>query len=124
MRSPKQLGQNFLINKNVASREISYANITKEDTVLEIGPGKGVLTFLLAESAKKVIAIEKDKRLYDYLKPQLPKNVQLINNDALKIDFHTIPVFNKIVSNLPFHISSPITFKFLEYDFKILQLEW
>jgi len=118
----KKLGQNFLIDENVATREVSYANISKNDIVLEIGPGKGILTKLLAEKAKEVIAIEIDLNLIDELKRKLPSNVKLIHNNALKIDFFTLPKFNKIVSNLPFQISSPITFKFLEYNFDIAVL--
>ena len=115
-----KLGQNFLIDKNVAQREVENANITQDDVVLEIGPGKGILTNLLAEKAKKVIAIEIDKKLVDTL--DLPENVELINEDALKVDFKKLPRFNKIVSNLPFQISSPITFKILEYDFDLALL--
>lgn len=114
----QKLGQNFLIDKNVAEREIKYADITNNDIVLEIGPGKGILTKLLADSAKKVIAIEIDMSLINKLKKTIPKNVELIHGDCLKIDFKTLPKFNKIVSNLPFQISSPITFKFLEHNFK------
>ncbi len=110
------LGQHFLIDKNIALREVEYADIGRNDTVLEIGPGKGILTKILAEKAKKVISIEIDEFLYDYLKKILPENVDLIHSDALDIDFKKIK-FNKIVSNLPFQISSPITFKFLENDF-------
>ncbi|MEA3457625.1 MAG: 16S rRNA (adenine(1518)-N(6)/adenine(1519)-N(6))-dimethyltransferase RsmA [Candidatus Thermoplasmatota archaeon] len=113
----KKLGQNFLIDEDVAKREIKYCNITKDDVVLEIGPGKGVLTALLARRARKVIAVEIDKRFIDDLKKNLPKNVLLICADVLKVDFKTLPKFNKIVSNLPYQISSPITFKLLEYDF-------
>jgi 16S rRNA (adenine1518-N6/adenine1519-N6)-dimethyltransferase len=118
----KSLGQNFLIDKNVALSEVSYANITKEDIVLEVGPGAGILTEILADKAKQVIAIEIDKNIVKNLKDKLPRNVELINNDALKIDFSKLPKFNKIVSNLPFQISSPITFKFLEYDFDLAVL--
>jgi 16S rRNA (adenine1518-N6/adenine1519-N6)-dimethyltransferase len=118
----KNLGQNFLINENVANREVSYANIGKEDTVLEIGPGNGILTRLLADKAKEVIAIEIDGRIVRNLKNDLPTNVNLIHNDALKVDFNNLPKFNKIVSNLPFQISSPITFKFLEYNFSLAVL--
>ena len=115
-----KLGQNFLIDKKVAEREVKYANISKNDVVLEIGPGKGILTQILAEKAKKVIAIEIDKNLIDKL--DLPENVELINKDALEIDFNNLNKFNKIVSNLPYQISSPITFKFLEYNFELAVL--
>jgi 16S rRNA (adenine1518-N6/adenine1519-N6)-dimethyltransferase len=113
----KRYGQNFLIDSYVAEREINYCNITKDDVVLEVGPGKGIVTKLLAERAKKVIAIEIDKKLVENLKNFLPKNVVLIHNDVLNVDFDTLPKFKKIISNLPYEISSPVTFKFLEYDF-------
>ena len=113
----KKIGQNFLIDKQVVKREINYADLSKNDIVLEIGPGEGILTKILATKAKKVIAIEIDSRLVEKLEPTLPDNVRLINSDVLKIDFNTIPAFNKVVSNLPFQISSPITFKLLEYPF-------
>jgi 16S rRNA (adenine1518-N6/adenine1519-N6)-dimethyltransferase len=115
----KKLGQNFLIDKKVAEREVEYANISKRDTVLEIGPGNGIITHLLAEKAKKVIAIEIDKKLIEDLQNLISDNVELIHGDALKIDFNMIPKFNKIVSNLPFQISSPITFKLLNFNFSL-----
>lgn len=113
----QHIGQNFLIDKNVAEREVNYASITKDDVVLEIGPGDGILTKLLAKKAKQVVAIELDENLIKNLKNSLPNNVELIHNDALKVDFNSLPKFNKIVSNLPFQISSPITFKILDYSF-------
>ena len=112
-----KLGQHFLIDKQVVEREVSYANLNKSDVVLEIGPGKGVLTRLLAKKAKKVVAIEIDLQFVEKLENTVPENVVVIHADALKVDFTTLPIFNKIVSNLPFQISSPITFKFLEYPF-------
>ncbi len=117
-----KFGQNFLINKEIAEREIRYANISKKDTVLEIGPGKGILTDILSKKAKKVIAIEIDKRLIKQLKEKDYKNVDIINKDVLKLEFSKIPKFNKIVSNLPYQISSPITFKILKYNFDIAVL--
>ena len=113
----QRFGQHFLIDLSVASREVGYAKLTKDDVVLEIGPGQGVITCLLAQKAKQVIAIEIDQRLVDKLKTTLPENVTLISGDALSVDFQTLPRFTKIVSNLPFEISSPITFKFLESSF-------
>jgi 16S rRNA (adenine1518-N6/adenine1519-N6)-dimethyltransferase len=113
------LGQHFLIDYSVIQREISYAQLTKEDVVLEIGPGKGSITSGLAEKAGQVIAIEVDRRLVEQLHPLLPKNVTLICADALSVDFRTLPKFTKIVSNLPYEISSPIMFKFLETSFSV-----
>jgi 16S rRNA (adenine1518-N6/adenine1519-N6)-dimethyltransferase len=118
----KKYGQNFLINKKIAIKEIEYANIKKDDVVLEIGPGNGILTHLLAKKAKKVIAIEIDARLVKNLRETIPENVDLIQEDVLKVDFSTLPRFNKIVSNLPYHISSPITFKILEIGFSLAVL--
>ena len=114
----KHLGQHFLINKSVAQREIEYAQICSDDIVLEIGPGRGVLTLLLAEQAKQVISIELDKRLVDYLNNIVPDNVLIYHADAVKFDFDTIPSFSRVVSNLPYQISSPITFKLLDLNFK------
>ena len=116
----KNLGQNYLIDKNKRDQIINFGNVTKEDTVLEIGTGIGTLTIELAKKAKKVIAIEQDEKicriLAKRLKDEKIDNVELINDDALKVEF---PKFNKIISNLPYQISSPITFKFLNYDFDL-----
>jgi len=103
-------------------REVTYAKISKKDVVLEVGPGKGILTELLAEKAKKVVAVEIDEKLIKKLKEKLPNNIELIHNDVLKVDFNKIPKFNKIVANLPFQISSPATFKFLEHGFDLAVL--
>ena len=119
----KNLGQNYLIDKNKRDQIINFANIEKEDVILEIGTGIGTLTIELARKAKKVIAIEQDKKICKILAKRLKDekidNVELINDDALKVEF---PKFNKIVSNLPYQISSPITFKFLDYDFDLAVL--
>ena len=116
----KNLGQNYLIDKNKRDQIVDFGGIEKSDVVLEIGSGIGTLTIELAKRAKKVIAIEQDKRICEILSQRLEDekigNVELINDDALKVDF---PHFNKIVSNLPYQISSPITFKFLDYDFDL-----
>jgi 16S rRNA (adenine1518-N6/adenine1519-N6)-dimethyltransferase len=113
----QRLGQHFLIDGAVAQREVEYASLTKIDVVLEIGPGKGIITQLLAQRAKQVIAIELDTHLVQRLKVSLPENVTLIHGDAVEVDFSALARFTKIVSNLPFQISSPITFKLLEYPF-------
>lgn len=116
----KNLGQNYLIDKNKRNQIIGFGDVDKNDVVLEIGTGIGTLTIELAKKAKKVIAIEQDENICKILTKRLKDkkidNVELINDDALKVDF---PKFNKIISNLPYQISSPITFKFLEYDFDL-----
>jgi 16S rRNA (adenine1518-N6/adenine1519-N6)-dimethyltransferase len=113
----QRYGQHFLVNSAIAEREVSYASLRKDDVVLEIGPGKGIITNLLSRHAKQVIAIEIDQTLVDHLTRNLPSNVTLIRQDALAVDFTSLPRFTKIVSNLPFEISSPITFKFLDSTF-------
>ena len=116
----KNLGQNYLIDRNKRNQIINFGNVTKDDTVLEIGTGIGTLTIEIAKKARKVIAIEQDPKICEILALRLKEekidNVELINDDALKIEF---PKFNKIISNLPYQISSPITFKFLNYDFDL-----
>lgn len=116
----KNLGQNYLIDENKRNQIVNFGEIDENDIILEIGPGIGTLTIELAKKAKKVIAIEQDenicKILTTRLKDEKIDNVELINDDALKTDF---PEFNKIISNLPYQISSPITFKFLDYDFDL-----
>ena len=116
----KNLGQNYLIDKNKRDQIINFGNLNDDDVVLEIGTGIGTLTIELAKKAGKVIAIEQDSNIAKILSERLKKekidNVELINDDALNVDF---PKFNKIISNLPYQISSPITFKFLNYDFDL-----
>jgi 16S rRNA (adenine1518-N6/adenine1519-N6)-dimethyltransferase len=115
IRLDKRKGQHILTNKHIISRQIKYADLRGTETVLEIGSGPGTLTFQLAESAKKVIAIEKDKRFISYLRDKIPNNVELIHADVMKID---LPEFDVVVANLPYQISSPITFKLLRSRFQ------
>lgn len=119
----RNLGQNYLIDKNKRDQIVGFGNIDKNDVVLEIGTGIGTLTIEIAKRAKKVIAIEQDERISQILAKRLKDeridNVELINDDALKVEF---PKFNKVISNLPYQISSPITFKFLDYDFDLAVL--
>jgi 16S rRNA (adenine1518-N6/adenine1519-N6)-dimethyltransferase len=103
------------MDKDIISRQIKYAELSGNETVLEIGAGPGTLTFTLAESAKDVVAVESDPRFIAHLKDKLPKNVKLINADIMKLD---LPSFDVCVSNLPYHISSSVTFKLLECNFQ------
>ncbi|MCD6558590.1 MAG: 16S ribosomal RNA methyltransferase A [Palaeococcus sp.] len=126
IRPNSSLGQNFLIIRDVVKREVERAEIRRNESVLEIGPGLGILTDELSKVAKKVYAIEKDSRIIKILRNEYRwDNVEIIHGDALKVEF---PSFDKIVSNLPYQISSPITFKLLRYNFKkavlIYQLEF
>ncbi len=112
----KKFGQNFLIDTRVLERIIDAAEITKEDCVLEIGPGIGTMTQYLAERAREVIAVEIDKMLIPILADTLSAydNVTIINDDILKVDIGKIveernggrPI--KVVANLPYYITTPI----------------
>ena len=112
----KKFGQNFLIDTNVLDKIISSAEITKDDCVLEIGPGIGTMTQYLAESAREVVAVEIDKALIPILQDTLSEydNVTIINEDILKVDINKIaqeknagkPI--KVVANLPYYITTPI----------------
>ena len=113
----KKFGQNFLIDTRVLERIIESAEITKEDCVLEIGPGIGTMTQYLAEAAREVVAVEIDKNLIPILQNDTLAaydNVTIINDDILKVDIHKIvqeknngqPI--KVVANLPYYITTPI----------------
>lgn len=112
----KKFGQNFLIDSHVLDKIILAAGVTKEDVVLEIGPGIGTMTQYLAEAAKEVIAVEIDKMLVPILEDTLKDydNVTLVNDDILKVDIESLikdkndgrPV--KVVANLPYYITTPI----------------
>ncbi|MCP6718447.1 MAG: 16S rRNA (adenine(1518)-N(6)/adenine(1519)-N(6))-dimethyltransferase RsmA [Patescibacteria group bacterium] len=120
IRPLKKLGQNFLINEKVFEKILKTADLSSKDVVLEIGPGIGNLTLKLARKAKKVIAIEKDKKmceiLVQVLKDENIENVQIINHDILKLDIspYIKPPY-KLVANLPYYITSPVIRKFLEF---------
>ena len=123
MKQNKKLGQCFLKDKNIVKKAVDAANVNKNDIVLEIGLGKGILTRELAKNAKKVYVIELDKRLEPFAEEVIAEhpNVDVIWNDALKVNLDELN-FNKIVANLPYQISSPITFKFLKTDFEVAVL--
>ena len=114
----KQLGQNFIKDYRVIERILDVAELSAEDEVLEIGPGLGALTFALANKAKRVVAIEKDKKLSDHLSESFHdySNVELINQDALKVDYNSLYNGNelKVIANLPYSVSTPLLFKLLE----------
>lgn len=117
----KQFGQNFLVDERVLNKIITSANITKNDVVIEVGPGIGTLTRELAKNAGKVIAVEIDKNLIPILDDTLSEfdNVEIINNDILKVDIEKIAAENsnksiKIAANLPYYITTPIIMQILE----------
>lgn len=112
----KRFGQNFLIDTHVLEKIIRAANITKDDVVLEIGPGIGTMTQYLAESAREVVAVEIDDHLIPILQDTLSAydNVTILHNDILKVDIRALaeeknggkPI--KVVANLPYYITTPI----------------
>ena len=127
IKANKSLGQNFLINENVVETIVESSNITKEDLVIEIGPGLGTLTKYLLEKAKKVICVELDKKMIEILEDRfkLYDNFELINDDILKVNLKQLiskeKITNninsvKVVANLPYYITTPIIMKLLEEE--------
>ena len=119
----KRFGQNFLIDTHVLEKIIKSAEITKDDLVLEIGPGIGTMTQYLCENAREVVAVEIDKNLIPILENDTLAeydNVTIINEDILKVDLNTLVREKnngeriKVVANLPYYITTPILMKLLE----------
>ena len=123
----KKFGQNFLIDPHVLDKIIGAAGVTKEDMVLEIGPGIGTMTQYLAEAAREVVAVEIDNNLIPILKETLAEydNVTVINEDILKVDIKKLaeehnggrPI--KVVANLPYYITTPIIMGLFESNVPI-----
>ncbi len=115
MSKQKRLGQHFLLDPSIINKIIDVASLGAEDIVLEIGPGLGKMTKMLAKKVKKVIAIELDIKLYEKLKEELSdyENIELVHGDAMKYPYETLPNF-KVVANIPYYITTPIIFRLLE----------
>ncbi len=121
MRKTKALGQHFLTSLAVLNKIVTIISPQKDELIIEIGAGKGALTFALADRCRKVIAIEKDKSLIPFLKRKKRENVEILEKDVLSIDFFSLLETEKavtgkvrLVGNLPYSISSPLLFKALE----------
>lgn len=119
----KNKGQNFLIDLDVLEDIVSTADLSKHDTVLEVGPGLGILTEELVKRAGQVVSVELDKKLYDFLKVKFAdtKNLELVNQDILKFNPETYnlkPNTYKLVANLPYNITSFLLKKFLTAENK------
>jgi 16S rRNA (adenine1518-N6/adenine1519-N6)-dimethyltransferase len=114
----RRLGQHFLINNDLQKKLIRYASLKNDDIVLEVGPGNGDLTSLIAETAGKVIAVERDPRLVKLLRERFhtQDKVEVIEGDVLKSQ---LPSFNKIVSNLPYYISSKFMLLLTKMTFEL-----
>ncbi|MGN1327783.1 MAG: 16S rRNA (adenine(1518)-N(6)/adenine(1519)-N(6))-dimethyltransferase RsmA [Clostridia bacterium] len=128
IQANKSLGQNFLVNDEVIDKIINTSNISKEDLIIEIGPGLGVLTKRLLEKCSNVVAIELDTRMIKILQDRFNANIgngelEIINEDILKVDLKKLiedkkknkNILNvKVVANLPYYISTPIIIKLLQ----------
>ncbi len=116
LRPKRHLAQYFLVDNGILEMEADLAEISPSETVLEIGPGTGNLTTLLARRARKVFAIEKDRRMASLLRRTAAGNVEVIMADALKIRF---PRFDKLVGNIPYSISGPLLLKAFQHSFRL-----
>ena len=116
-RANKRLGQNFLIDQNIVRKIVAAAELRPDDTVLEIGPGRGILTDALSDVVRRVVAIEIDAELYAMLQARRAewRNVELICADALAHPFESLPAGAVVVANLPYYISTPLLFKLLAH---------
>ena len=123
-RPKKRLGQNFLVDPFISDKIISLSGFSAEDTILEIGPGKGALTLPLARKVKHVVAVEKDGQLVDWLSDRLHQdglnNVTLLHEDILKLDWQTLKKYFDgripVIGNLPYNISSPVLLKMCRHS--------
>ncbi len=125
IKANKDLGQNFLINEEVVENIINSSEISKEDLIIEIGPGLGTLTKELIKRAGKVVCIELDKKMIKILKDRFitSSNLEILNEDVLQVDLNELIKKHKsndnikkakIVANLPYYITTPIIMKLLE----------
>ncbi|MCX6731485.1 MAG: 16S rRNA (adenine(1518)-N(6)/adenine(1519)-N(6))-dimethyltransferase RsmA, partial [Candidatus Parcubacteria bacterium] len=121
MRPNKFLGQNFLTSQKIIDEIIKAADIKPNDIILEVGPGKGILTEALLKTGAKIIAVEKDKRFVDFLREKFSgvKNLKIIHNDILKSQISNLKSQKyKIVANIPYYITSRFLRNFLQSDFQ------
>jgi 16S rRNA (adenine1518-N6/adenine1519-N6)-dimethyltransferase len=120
----KALGQHFLHDPNIIRKIIALADSRPKETVVEIGPGRGVLTRALCERDSEIFAIELDRRLYEELEKELSpfRNVHLIRADALSFPYENLPAPFAVVANLPYAISTPLLFRLLELRSRISRM--
>lgn len=114
----KKLGQNFLFDETALNKIAD--GVSKDDTIIEIGPGLGSLTSILATRAQKVIAVELDKKMVEILEDRFKiyKNVEILNQDILETDIDSIAPKAKVIANLPYYITTPIITKLLKTNIK------
>lgn len=115
LQPSKAMGQNFLVDRNIAYLIVDAASLHDDDTVLEIGPGLGALTELLLEHVARVVAVEKDGRLCEFLRERFGhrQKLQLVHSDALEFDFAPVAPF-KVVANLPYSVATPLLQRFVD----------
>jgi 16S rRNA (adenine1518-N6/adenine1519-N6)-dimethyltransferase len=120
----KRLGQNFLIDPNIVRKIVAAADLSPDDTVLEIGPGRGALTEALSRAARRVVAVEIDSQLHRLLQEKHTDwpNVELVCEDALRYPLEAVPTGTIVVANLPYYISTPLLFRLLEHRHRFPRL--
>jgi 16S rRNA (adenine1518-N6/adenine1519-N6)-dimethyltransferase len=116
----KRFGQHFLTDRSILRRIVEFARVPPEDTVVEIGPGAGTLTVELAKAARRVIAVEIDRDLIPALRASMPGNVEIIEGDALQVQWPDKPFH--IVGNLPYNVATPLLKRFIEHRARILDV--
>ena len=124
IRPRKTLGQHFLIDQNIVRKIVRLAELQPGETVLEIGPGRGILTEALLKAANLVVAIEVDRDLCAHLRTTLGHrpNFKLIEGDALTYEYAQAPSPFLVVANLPYYISTPLLFRLLEERTRIVRM--
>ena len=116
-RPLKQLGQHFLIDANIVRKILSLADLSGQETVFEIGPGRGILTRALCGVASRVVAVEIDRQLYEHLRDQTRDcaNLELHQGDALEFPLSRLADETVVVANLPYYLSTALLFRLLEH---------
>jgi len=121
--SRQRLGQNFLLDPSILRRIVAASGAGPGDTVVEIGPGLGRLTSLIAETAGRVIAIELDTKLHERLSAEMAgvPNMEIVHGDALKYPYGELGPF-RVIANIPYYITTPIIFRLLEHRDRLLSM--
>ena len=119
----KRLGQHFLVDRHVVRKILKVAEVRPQDTVFEIGPGRGALTQVLCERAAHVIAVELDLRLVRYLSAvRVNDRLELHHGDALTFPYDVLPMGTVVIANLPYHVSTPLLFRLLRHRDRLHRL--
>ncbi len=120
----KSLGQHFLVDKDSLEAVLAAGEVNREDTVLEVGPGLGVLTTALVAASKAVVAVEMDPVLAELLERDRPDNLTVVREDIRRFDVRELPPGYKVVANIPYYVTSPLLQFFLEAPNKPQLLAW